>query len=193
MLDREEAVSLLHKKGLEENLIAHCLQTEAVLRHLAERLGRDPLLWGVTGLLHDLDYPHTKDDPSRHGLVTAQELADALPEEALQAIRAHNSEENGTMPENEFDYALRCGESVTGLISANALVRPQGMEGMKPSSLKKKMKDKSFAANVSRERIRECEKLGLELDEFLRIGIEALAAIADQPEAGIGAGKEGSG
>ena len=185
MLDRDEAVRLIKEKGLDEGLTAHCLQTEAVLRNLAERLGRDPQIWGVTGLLHDLDYPQTKDDPSRHGLLSAQELAESLPEDALQAIRAHNSEENGTRPADEFDYALRCGESVTGLISANALVRPQGMEGMKPSSLKKKMKDKSFAAGVSRERIRECESIGLELDEFLRIGIDALAGIADQPEAGL--------
>jgi len=190
MLDREEGMSLLQSKGLEENLIAHCLQTEAVLRHLADRLGRDPELWGITGLLHDLDYPGTKDDAARHGLETARELEDKLPGEALQAIQAHNSEENGTAPESEFDLALRCGESVTGLVSANALVRPQGMEGMKPSSLKKKMKDKSFAANVSRERIRECEKLGLDLDEFLRIGIDALGRIADRPEAGLGAEKE---
>jgi putative nucleotidyltransferase with HDIG domain len=190
MLDREEAVSLLQSKGLEENLIAHCLQTEAVLRHLADRLGQDPHLWGITGLLHDLDYPGTKDDAASHGLETARELDGKLPEEALQAIKAHNSEENGAVPANEFDFALRCGESVTGLVSANALVRPQGMEGMKPSSLKKKMKDKSFAANVSRERIRECEKLGLDLDEFLRIGIEALGGIADQPESGLGAGQE---
>lgn len=190
MLDREEALSLLQSKALEDNLVAHCLQTEAVMRHLANRLGRDTDLWGITGLLHDLDYPGTKDDAARHGLETARELDGKLPAEALQAIAAHNSEENGTAPESEFDLALRCGESVTGLISANALVRPQGMEGMKPSSLKKKMKDKSFAANVSRERIRECEKLGLDLDEFLRVGIEALAGIADRPEAGVGAGTE---
>lgn len=185
MLDRDEALRLFRDKGCDEGLMAHCLQTEAVMRNLAERLGHDPQLWGVTGLLHDLDYPRTKDDPSWHGLVTARELAETFPENALQAIRAHNSEENGTTPADEFDYALRCGESVTGLISANALVRPQGMEGMKPSSLKKKMKDKSFAAGVSRERIRECENIGLELDEFLRIGIEALSGIADQPEAGL--------
>jgi hypothetical protein len=190
MLNREEALGLLRDRDLEEGLVAHCLQTEAVLRHLADHFGRDRDLWGTTGLLHDLDYARTKEDPSRHGLETARELAETLPQEALKAIQAHNSEENGTTPENEFDFALRCGESVTGLISANALVRPQGMEGMKPSSLKKKMKDKSFAAGVSRERIRECEKLGLDLDEFLRIGIEALAGIADRPEAGLGADKE---
>ncbi|MCF8086078.1 MAG: HDIG domain-containing protein [Desulfohalobiaceae bacterium] len=185
MLDRTQAWTLLQEQNPDDALIAHSLQTEAVLRELAGHFGRDTELWGITGLLHDLDFPETRNDPSRHGLVAAELLSERLPGEAIRAIQAHNCEENGTTPESELDYALRCGESVTGLISANALVRPQGMEGMKPSSLKKKMKDKSFAANVSRERIRECEKLGLELDGFLRLGIEGMARIADRSEAGL--------
>jgi hypothetical protein len=87
---------------------------------------------------------------------------------------------NGTTAQSTFDYALRCAETVTGLISANALVRPEGMEDMKPKSLKKKMKDKSFAANVDRERIRECEKIGLELGEFFQIAILAMQDIASE-------------
>ena len=185
MLDRNEAWALLREQNPDEALVAHSLQSEAVLSELASHFDRDTELWGIIGLLHDLDFPRTRNDPSRHGLIAAEELSERLPPEAIRAIQAHNSEGNGTPPESELDYALRCGESVTGLISANALVRPQGMEGMKPSSLKKKMKDKSFAAGVSRERIRECEKLGLELDEFLRIGIQGLTRIADLPEAGL--------
>ena len=185
MLDRNEAWTLLQEENPDEPLTAHSLQTEAVLRELASHFGQDVDSWGITGLLHDLDFPQTREDISRHGLVAAEKLEGKIPPEAIRAIQAHNSEGNGTTPESELDYALRCGEAVTGLISANALVRPQGMEGMKPSSLKKKMKDKSFAANVSRERIGECEKLGLELDEFLRIGIEGLSRIANLPEAGL--------
>ena len=98
-----------------------------------------------------------------------------LPDEALTAIRAHNAEMNGASgPASRFDYALRCGETVTGLISAAALMRPTGMEGMEVKSIKKKMKDKAFAASVCRDNIRQCAEAGLELDEFLALSIEAM-------------------
>jgi len=180
MLTREQALALLDQQGFENGLLHHVLETEAVMRSLAAKLGHDQDLWGLTGLLHDLDFPRTKDDPARHGLIAAQDLEGRLPEEGLQAIRAHNSEMNGTEATSVFDYALRCGETVTGLISANALVRPQGMQGMKPKSLKKKMKDKSFAANVNRERLQECERIGLDLNEFLQVAIGAFETIAGQ-------------
>lgn len=176
MLERQEALNLLRSQDCEENLLTHCLQTEAIMTDLSAHLDEDPQLWGLTGLLHDLDFPWTQSEPEKHGLVAAQMLQDKLPESALQAIRAHNAEQNGAAaPETKLDFALRCSESATGLISANALVRPQGMQGMKPKSLKKKMQDKSFAANVSREKIMECERLGLDLDSFFRLGIQAMA------------------
>ncbi|MFO8032012.1 MAG: HDIG domain-containing protein [Desulfohalobiaceae bacterium] len=186
-MTRDQAFQLLQEHCPEAQLLQHSLQTEAVMDHLARYLEQDRELWSMTGLLHDLDYAQTKDEPEKHGLLAAEMLQDRLPQQALQAIKAHNSEMNGTQPESLLDSALRCGESVTGLIWANALVRPQGMQGMKPGSLKKKMKDKSFAANVSRERIRECEQLGLELGEFLQISIQAMtkqqqeAASAENP------------
>ena len=98
-----------------------------------------------------------------------------MPEIALQAIRAHNGEINGYPPMNCFDFALRAGESVTGLISASAKMRPTGMAGMEVKSLKKKMKDKAFASGVSRENIRECEKAGFVLDDFLALAIQAMS------------------
>ena len=81
---------------------------------------------------------------------------------------------NGVAPSTRLDFALRCGETVTGLIAAAALMRPTGFEGMPPKSIKKKMKDKAFAASVSRENIRQCAEIGLELDEFLALAIEAM-------------------
>jgi len=176
MLDRGEALRLLEENTPEPHLIQHALASEAVMRGLAARLGRDQDLWGLAGLLHDLDYSDTKDEPGRHGMASADMLEGRLPKEALQAIRAHAWEMNGVEPMEEFDFALRCGETVTGLVSAAALVRPGGMAGMKVSSLKKKMKDKAFARNVRREVIRECEKLGLDLTEFLAIAIETMGA-----------------
>ena len=179
-MNRDEALALLQAQNPEPGILQHSLASEAVLRELARHFELDAEsveTWGLAGLLHDIDYPHTKADPPRHGLMAAEMLADKLPAEAVYAIKAHNSEYTAVEPESRFDFALRCGETVTGLITAAALVRPNGMEGMEPKSLKKKMKDKAFAASVSREIIRECEKIGLELDEFLRLAIRAMSAM----------------
>jgi uncharacterized protein len=180
MLSRVQAWELLLAQGQEQHMVHHALETEAVMRGLAKRLGEDENLWGVTGLLHDLDYHETKDIPAEHALRSASMLAGQLPEEALQAIRAHNGERNGVTPSVRFDYALRCAETVTGLISAAALVRPTKLEGLGAKSLKKKMKDKAFAAAVNREIIRECQKLDLGLDEFLEDAVASIAGVADQ-------------
>ncbi|MBN2140064.1 MAG: HDIG domain-containing protein [Desulfovibrionaceae bacterium] len=180
-MTRQEALDLLSSKNPEPNLLTHCLESEAIMRGLAQRLGQDQDLWGLVGLLHDLDYPETRDRPEGHGLEAARELAARLPEEALRAIRAHAFELNGLdAPESELDFALRCAESVTGLVHANALVRPQGLAGMKPKSLKKKMKEKAFAANVNRDMILECQRLGLEPDDLFQIAIQAMTNIAAQ-------------
>lgn len=178
MLTHDEALELIKAQNPEPHLINHGLQTEVIMRALAERLDADVELWGITGLLHDLDYPQTKEAPEGHGIKTREMLEGKLPEDALYAITAHNEEYTGISAKSQFDYALRAAETVTGLISAAALVRPTRMEGMKAKSLKKKMKDKSFAASVNRERIRECDKLGIELGDFLTLSIAAMTDIA---------------
>lgn len=176
MITREEALRKLHECHVTPSLLRHALASEAVLGALARKLGEEEELWSMTGLLHDLDFPETEAEPARHGLLGAQLLAGDLPEAALCAIKAHNGEMNGATPETKFDYALRCGETVTGLIAAAALMRPAGYEGMAVKSIKKKMNDKAFAANVNRDNIRQCEKCGLALDEFLDLAISAMAA-----------------
>ncbi|HAS87992.1 MAG TPA: HD family phosphohydrolase [Desulfovibrio sp.] len=183
MISRDEALELLKANVKEENLIQHSLESEAVLGALAEKLGKDVELWAMTGLLHDLDYSETAETPEKHGLIAAEMLDGKLPEEAIQAIRAHNGGMTGVAPESDFDFALRCGETVTGLIHANALMRPEKMNGMKPKSLKKKMKAKAFAASVDREIIKECDKIGLELGDFFALSIEAVTKVA--PEVGL--------
>jgi len=180
MITRDEAYALLKQHITELMLVTHSLESEAVLTALATHLGQDKTLWGLTGLLHDLDYATTKDNPTRHGLDSAEMLDGKLPLEALDAIRAHNFEHTGFAPSTPLDFALRCGETVTGLIHTNALVRPAGMVGMDAKSLKKKMKDKAFAASVNRMTIGECEKLGMEQAEFFTIAIAAVAGIADK-------------
>ena len=175
MLTREQAMELLRAQQPEPHMIQHALASEAVLRALAGHLGEDADLWGLTGLLHDLDYPLTQGHPEQHGRIGAELLAGCLPDAALTAIRAHNSGYTGVEPACPLDFALRCGETVTGLVIAAALVRPAGLDGMEARSLKKKMKDKAFAASVNRDTIRECERIGLDLDAFLTLAVAALA------------------
>ena len=174
MISREKALALLEEHRPTPSLMQHALASEAVMRALARHFGEDENLWGLTGLLHDLDYPTTAQHPERHGLETAEALAGQLPPEALAAIRSHNAECNGSTPSSRFDFALRCGETVTGLIAAAARMRPTGLQGMEPKSIKKKMKDKAFAASVSRENIKQCSLAGLDLDEFLTLAITAM-------------------
>lgn len=185
MLSREQALELIRAQTPEDHMLTHALESEAVMRALAQAKGQDPELWGMTGLLHDLDYPHTAATPERHGLRAAELIGDGLPPEAVHAIKAHNEECTGVKAAGDLDFALRAAETVTGLVHTAALVRPTRMEGMLAKSLKKKMKDKSFAAAVSRERIQECEKLGIELGEFLTLAIAAITAIA--PDVGLAA------
>lgn len=184
MISRDEAMELLKSKNSEANLINHALESEVVMRGLAQKLGQDEELWSLTGLLHDLDYATTSEDHARHGLDTVEILEGKLPVEALNAIKRHACEMNGSEePSTQFDFALRCGETVTGLVHAGALVRPTKIDGMKTKSLKKKMKDKAFAASVNRDCIRECENIGIELGEFLQIAIDSIKEIA--PEVGL--------
>lgn len=179
MINRETALSLLQSFSPDAHLLQHALASEAILRQLAMHFQEDVDLWGYTGLLHDLDFPLTKATPDQHGLLGAERLADILPSVACMAIRAHNPA-TGIAPTTRLDWALRCGETVTGLVITAALVRPTGMDGMEAKSLKKKMKDKAFAASVCRDTIRECTHLGLELDEFLGVAIAALTPISKE-------------
>ncbi len=178
MITRTEALELLARQGLSAALLQHSLASEAVLSALARHFGEDEEAWGLTGLLHDVDYPSTADHPDRHGLDGADLLAGKLPETCLAAIRAHNGEMTGCVPASRLDFALRCGETVTGLIAAAARMRPTGLEGMEPKSIKKKMKDTAFAASVNRDNIRQCAEAGLELDAFLALAIAAMTTQA---------------
>lgn len=180
MITRTEALELLARQGLGAALLQHSLASEAVLRAMARHFGEDEESWGLTGLLHDVDYPATAGHPERHGLDGADLLAGKLPEACLAAIRAHNGEMTGCAPASRLDFALRCGETVTGLIAAAARMRPTGLEGMEPRSIRKKMKDKAFAASVNRDNIRQCAAAGLELDAFLALAIAAMAAQAPE-------------
>lgn len=177
MISRDEALRLVRENVRNEKLVKHMLAVEALMRALARRLGEDEELWGLTGLLHDLDYEKTKEDFSRHGLVSAEMLKGLLPPEALNAIRAHN-ELTGFKCESRLAKALKACDQLSGLIIATALVMPgKRISEVKVRSLKRKFKQKDFARGVRRDLIRLVEDLGVGLDEFFEIGLSALKEI----------------
>ena len=183
-MSRGEALELLRKYLRDAKMVKHCIAVEAVMRALARRLGRDEELWGLVGLLHDIDYDVTNRDLRSHGLKAMEILSNYLPPELLKVIACHN-EETGVEPETEegrgMCIALRAADQVSGLIVATALVMPsKKIEEIKLSTLKRKFKSKDFARGVRRERIAAIEKLGISLDEFLAIALEAMKSIADQ-------------
>lgn len=181
LLQREEALKLLKNYIKNERMIAHSLASEAVLRALAEYLGRDVEKWGQAGLLHDLDVEITNADPHTHALETARILTEmGIDADVVDAIRMHNEAATGLERNTEFQHALAAGETITGLITATAYVYPdRKVASVKPKSVTKRMKEKAFAASVKRENILECELIGVPIDKFAEIAITAMAEIAD--------------
>ena len=182
MINREEAFDVLRDYCKEEVLIKHSLATEAVMQALAKRLGHEPDRWGIVGLLHDLDYDETKEDPVRHTLRTEEILREkGVKEDIIDAIKAHNAEALHMRREKPLHFAITCAESITGLIVATTLVYPdKKIISVKPSSIVKRMKEKGFARRVRRDAIRECEKLGLSLEEFAELSLKAMQGISEQ-------------
>jgi putative nucleotidyltransferase with HDIG domain len=180
-MDFATARGLMEEHISEDNLRKHCLASAAVLRGLARRLGKDEEQWAVAGVLHDLDYDQTAQDMVRHGLVTAEILAPlGVEPEVLQAIKAHNAENLGLERSSELDYALTCGETITGLVVATALVYPdKKLASVKPKSIVKRMKEKAFARGVNREQVLLCEKLGLTINEFAALALDSMREISD--------------
>ncbi len=184
MPDRSDAVALLEEWVENEGLRKHMYAVEAVVRHYARLRGGDPELWGLAGLLHDLDW---EKHPEEHPHKAVEHLRSlGYPEEVLRAILAHRSDFTGVEPESELDKVLVACDELSGLVYAACLVRPNGIDDLKPKSVLKKLKDKTFAAGVSRDEVqRGIELIGLERAEHIQNVIEGLRAIA--PQLGIGA------
>ncbi|MFO7613787.1 MAG: HDIG domain-containing protein [Bacteroidales bacterium] len=178
-LSRDQAIELLHQYIKNERMIFHCLASEAVMRALANHLGRDEEKWGLAGLLHDLDVEVTHADPYLHGKETVRILSEmGVDPEVVEAIGLHNEMSAGAPRTKEFHHALAAGETITGLILATSLVYPdKKISSVKPKSVVKRMKEKAFAASVKRENIRECEQIGISLEEFAELAIRAMAEL----------------
>ncbi|RLF14651.1 MAG: phosphohydrolase [Thermoprotei archaeon] len=179
-MSREEALNLIKENVRNDKLVKHMLAVEAIMRKLAKRLGKDETLWSLTGLLHDLDYDIVKGDMEIHGIKAAEMLEGKLPKEALDAIKAHN-DLTGFKCDSDLAKALKAADQLSGLIVATALVMPhKKIEEIKLSTLRRKFKQKDFARGVDRNKIKLCEELGLSLEEFLELGLEALKEIHDK-------------
>jgi len=178
-MNREEALESVRTNVENENLVRHMLATEAIMRALARRLGEDEKEWGLTGLLHDIDVELTGGDMTSHSKLGADLVRDMGGSPAMaRAILSHN-EAHGVPLETKLDKALFCADPLTGLITAAALVRPdKKLASVEAKSVKKRFKEKSFAAGASREQISQCGNLGIELDEFIELGLTAMQDIA---------------
>jgi len=178
-MTREEVLDSIKANVENANLIKHMLATEAIMRGLARRLGEDEEEWGLTGLLHDIDMELTGGDMSQHSKLGADLARELGASEAMaHAILCHNAA-HGVPLETKLDKALFCADPLTGLIVAAALVRPdKKLAGVETKSVMKRFKEKSFAAGANREQISQCSELGLELDEFIELGLKAMQGIA---------------
>jgi hypothetical protein len=178
-MDRTEALELLAKHLRNPNLFKHSLACEAIMRSLASRFGEDEEEWALAGLLHDIDYEETKDEPARHGLLGARYLEEAgLSSRVVSAVRSHN-EMTGFRPEERLEVALFAVDPVSGFIVACALVhRERRLERVEIPFLLSRFKEKAFARGASREQIKTCVQLGISLEEFLEIALLAMKDIA---------------
>jgi len=179
MPTREDAVRTLEEWVDNPALRGHMYAVEAAVKSYARRLGEDEDLWGLAGLLHDLDW---EKHPDEHPLRAVEHLrAEGYPEEVLHAILAHRSDFTQVEPETPLDRALVACDELTGLINATALVRPTGIDDLKPKSVKKKMKDATFARGVDRDDIRRgAGLLDVELDAHIQNVIDAMRGIAQE-------------
>jgi predicted hydrolase (HD superfamily) len=186
MVDRKKAQELINKYITTDWLKLHMRESEVIMKAVARRLGQDEELWGITGLLHDIDYDFVNRDPKRHG-VEFEEIFKRegveLPDEAMHAIKAHNDESKleEIKREADLDYALSACENLSGFLVACALVMPdKKIASVKVDTVIKKLKDKSFARAVRRDLIFDIEKVGISLEELVKISLNALDEINEE-------------
>lgn len=181
-MNREEALKLVKEKIQNQNLVKHCLATESCMQGLAEHFSEDKEKWGLTGLLHDIDYEETKNDPDRHSIVGAEILEKlGLDKEIVEAVKTHN-EAHGIALETKMAKAIFCVDPLTGLIVASTLVLPsKKIADLTTENVLNRFKEKSFAKGANREIISKCQELlGLSLEEFTKIGLEAMKKISNE-------------
>jgi putative nucleotidyltransferase with HDIG domain len=189
-VSREDAWELVCEWIESDSLRKHLLGVEAGMRAYARKWDEDEELYAVTGLVHDLDYERYPDLDTGHPRYAIKELQDrGYPQDVIDAVTGH-ADFMGVPRETRMAKTLYAVDELSGFVAACALVRPTGIEGMKPKSVKKKLKQPSFAAAVNRDEVqRGIDELGVDADEHIALIIEALALRSD--ELGLGS-QEGS-
>ena len=178
MISRDESLALLDKYLTDEKLLKHSYAVEAIMRAMAITLKEDEELWGLTGLLHDLDFDYTRSEPDKHANMTADILQELVPESMIDAIKGHNYRHTSHVPTTSLDKALIAADALSGLIIASALVMPsKKLKEVKVKTLRDKFKDTSFARGCDRKKIGLCVDVGLEVRPFLSLGLKALKKI----------------
>jgi len=179
-MTRDEALEILHEYVQNENLRKHAYAVEAAMRAYARKLGEDEDYWGVVGLLHDFDWeihPSIEEHPQQGAELLGERGVD---EALIEDIQAHASH-TGVPRDTPVRKAIFAVDELTGFIVACALVRPNGISDLKAKSVKKKMKDSSFAAAVNRDDIRQgAEELDVDLTEHINFVIEAMRGVSDE-------------
>lgn len=180
-MDRAAAFQLMCEYTQSESLRRHMLAVEVAMQAYARRWGEDEVTWSVVGLLHDFDYERWPDPPD-HPLQGSRILADrGYPEEVIYAIKSHADYLPDAPRLSRLDKTLYACDELAGFISACALVRPEGIRGLEAKSVRKKLKQKGFAAAIKREDvINGAADLGVDLDEHIQFVIDAMTTIADQ-------------
>jgi len=186
-ISKDQALELVKKYNSDERDLIHYLESEAVMRQLAEKLKEDIEYWGILGLVHDIDWGLTKNDVSTHLTKAPDLLREAgFDDKFIEIVLSHGygfEELPGLKDKKRTEkvhFALAASETITGLIHSYALMRDNRISDMKVKGLKKKFRDKRFAAKVEREIINEAEHLGLSLDEFFEVAIEGIKKIKDK-------------
>ncbi len=180
-MNRDELVAEVEKRVTTKNLFKHILAVEAVMVRLAKHFGEDEKRWGAAGLLHDIDYEETKKDPHAHSIRSGEIAADlGFDREIIDAVKAHN-EIHGFPRETKMAKALYCSDPLTGLIVASALVSPKKkLSGIDTEFVMNRMREKSFARGANRDIICSCSELGLNLQEFVGLALEAMQSISKE-------------
>ena len=186
LISREEAIALLKSMPQLDSDMNHYLETEAIMRSLAEKFGDDIEYWGMLGLLHDIDWFLTKDDWSKHSIRAAELLKEkGFDDGFIENVQSHayGHDEIPLLKDKKrtsrIQHCLTAAETLTGIIYAYALMRGKRISDMDAKGLAKKFKDKRFAANCSRELVKEIELAGLSLDGFFDLSIESIKRIKD--------------
>ena len=180
-MNRDAAWALLNEYVRDQSLVRHMLAVEAAMRAYARKLGEDEEKWGIVGLLHDFDYERWPDRPD-HPLKGSAILRErGYPEDVIYAIKSHADYLPDCPRVHLIDKALYACDELAGLVTAAALVRPHGVTDLTAASVKKKMKSKGFARNVSRDDIaRGAQDFGVDLTEHIQFEIDAMKTIASE-------------